>query len=203
MVDDTEEDFDVITDDDDDGDDDEYTPPTREEFARVKNALKKANTQAKTHRLKLKKFLENPDEKSGSKDSKDDKAKEVDRERIRHEVSEVEESKWKKRVVRQAAKAALLEAGLKGDPTKLARLVDEDDVEVDDDGDITDGLEDQIESIKEDYPDLFKDEDTPPPKNTRRTRIDGGDRGRPAQRKLSSAEIIQQQALRTTKRRKS
>jgi hypothetical protein len=191
------DDFDVdIVDDDDD----EYTPPTREEHERMKRALAKANNEAKKSRLKLKDLLKAAPE---SKDGKtDDKSKELDRERIRSEVSEAEEARWKKRVVRQAAKAALLEAGLRGDPTKLARLVDEDDVEVDDDGEISDGLEEQIDSIKEDYPDLFEDKNTPPPRNTRRASINaGGSRERPPARKLTSAEKIQQQVLKSTKRR--
>jgi hypothetical protein len=150
----------------------------------------------------LKELLK-PDGKSGAKDGKpDDKDKEIDRERVRHEVSEAEEAKWKKRVVRQAAKAALLEAGLQGDATKMARLVDEDDVDVDDDGEISDGLDDQIESIKEDYPDLFEDKSVPPAKTARRTRIDAGNQRPPQQRKLSSAEKIQQQVLSTKIRNK-
>jgi hypothetical protein len=197
-----EDDFDAIVDDDDDDDDDKQ--PTKEEVARMQRALTKANAEAKKNRLRYKALLEKTTNgKSDAGDGKDDKNKdrEIDRERVRNEVSEAEESKWKKRVVRQAAKAALLEAGLQGDPTKLARLVDEDDVEVDDDGEIADGLEEQIDSIKEDYPDLFEDKNAPPPKSTRRARIDGGDRGRPPARKLSSAEKIQQQALRTQRRR--
>jgi hypothetical protein len=193
------EDFDAIVDDDDD--DDEYTPPSREEHERMKRALAKANNEAKKNRLKLKDLLKNaPDNKDGKTD---DKSKELDRERIRSEVSEAEEARWKKRVVRQAAKAALLEAGLRGDPTKLARLVDEDDVEVDDDGEISDGLEEQIDSIKEDYPDLFEDKTTPPTRGTRRARIDaGGQRDRPPPRKLTSAEKIQQQVLKGSAKRR-
>jgi hypothetical protein len=196
------DDFDAIVDDDDDDDDKQ---PTKEDFERMQRALTKANAEAKKKRLQYKALLEKTTGgKPDAGDGKDDKNKdrEIDRERVRNEVSEAEESKWKKRVVRQAAKAALLEAGLQGDPTKLARLVDEDDVEVDDDGEIADGLEEQIDSIKEDYPDLFEDKSAAPPKNTRRSRnIDGGNRERPPARKLSSAEKIQQQALRTQKRR--
>jgi hypothetical protein len=193
------DDFDAIIDDDDDSD--EYTPPSQEEFERIKRALSKANSEAKKNRLKLKDLLKTtPDSKDGKSD---DKSRELDRERIRNEVSEAEQDKWKKRVVRQAAKAALLEAGLRGDPTKLARLVDEDDVDVDDDGEITDGLEEQVDSIKEDYPDLFEDKNSPPARNTRRTRIDaGGTRERPPARRLTSAEKIQAQVLKGSIKRR-
>ena len=197
----SDDDFDVDVDlrDDDDRDDngDDEQTPSPEEFARMQRALTKANREAKKNRLRLKEFL------NTSNDGKDgdDKNKRVERERIRDEVSEVEETRWKKRVVRQAAKASLLEAGLTGDASRLARLVDEDDVDVDDDGEITDGLEEQIEQIKEDYPDLFEDR-TERKKERRSLRgIDGSDRGngRPP-RKLSSAERIQQQVLKTGRR---
>lgn len=198
-----DDDFDTTVDDDDDDD----KQPTKEEFARMQRALTKANAEAKKNRLRYKAILERTvggksGDKEGAGDGKDaDKNRELDRERIRNDVSEAEEAKWKKRVVRQAAKAALLEAGLQGDPAKLARLVDENEVEVDDDGDISDGLDEQVEQLKEDYPDLFEDKNAPPPKATRRGRIDGGNRDRPPAKKLSSAEIIQQRALRTAKRR--
>ena len=195
------DDFDTIIDDDDRDDDD--SEPTKEELARMQRALTKANSEAKKNRLRYKQLLaKTVDGKSTDGDGKEDKNKEIDRERIRNEVSEAEEARWKKRVVRQAAKAALLEAGLTGDATKMARLVDEDDVDVDDDGEISDGLEEQIESIKEDYPDLFEDKNAPPPRTTRRTRIDGGSRERPPQRKLTSAEKIQQQVMKTNTRRR-
>jgi hypothetical protein len=182
----------------DDDDDDQDQGPSREEHERVKRALAKANNEAKKHRLRLKQYLANKDDD----DVDDDKGKKkIDRERIRDEVSEAEETKWKQRVVRQAARAALLEAGLIGDATKLARLVNVTDVEVDDDGDVTDGLQDQIDEIREDYPDLFEDRGVDRKQRRGMRGIDGGDRGgnRPP-RKLSSAEKIQELALRGGRR---
>lgn len=195
-----DDDFDAIVDDDDLDDDDKQ--PTKEDLARMQRALTKANAEAKKNRLRYKALLERTTDGKSDKDGTgDSKNREIDRERIRNEVSEAEEARWKTRVVRQAAKAALLEAGLQGDATRLARLVNESEVEVDDDGEIADGLDEQIESIKEDYPDLFEDKNATPPKNARRARIDGGNRDRPPPRKMTSAERIQQQALRTQRRR--
>lgn len=170
------------------GDDDtDEQQSSDEELERAKRALKKANAEAKKYRLRLKEYLKNNDA-----DNENNKSS-ISQERIREEVSEAEESRWKGRMVRQAAKAALLEAGLQGDATKLARLVDENDVEIDDDGEIVDGLEEQIDSIKEDYPELFEEQT----KANRRTRIDGSDRGGRPQRRLTTAEMIQEKALRT------
>lgn len=186
-------DFDIVDDDADEQD----RPPSREEFERTKRALAKANREGKKHRLQLREVLASSSDSNG-----DDKKRELDRERIRDEVSEVEESRWKKRVVRQAAKASLLQAGLIGDATKLARLIDEDNVDVDEDGEVTDGLDEQIEEIRGDYPDLFEDRTAERKQRRQGLRgIDGGDRGdrRPA-RTLSSAERIQEMALRGGKR---
>jgi hypothetical protein len=180
----------------DDDNDDQDQGPSKEEHERVKRALAKANSEAKKHRLRLKQYLANKDD-----DDDEGKNKKVDRERIRDEVSETEETKWKQRVVRQAARAALLEAGLIGDAAKLARLVNVVDVEFDDDGDVTDGLQDQIDEIREDYPDLFEDRGVDRKQRRGMRGIDGGDRGgnRPP-RKLSSAEKIQELALRGGRR---
>lgn len=67
-------------------------------------------------------------------------------------VEEVE-TKWKSRFVTVAATAALTAAGGKN-PAKLLRLLDTSDLEVDDDGDV-DGLEDQIDELKGEFPELF------------------------------------------------
>ena len=193
MVDD--QDIDVDIDDDDDDQDDDWQPLSRENEDKLKRALKKANDEAKKHRLKLRDFV-----KKSATDDKDGNA-EVERERIRTEVTEKEEGRWKTKVVRQAAKAALLEAGLTGDATKLARLVDEKDVTVDEDGDIEDGLDEQIDSIKEDYPDLFEDRTQPRTRRSTTGRIDGSDKStRQPAKKLTSAEKIAQSALRKTAR---
>lgn len=205
MANENEDDFDVEIVDDDDFDDEEGRTVSLEEHERTKRALAKANREAKKHRLRLKNLLKEGKEGNSGDDNKDGSGKDrkIERERIREEVSEAEEARWKKRVVRQGAKAALLEAGLLGDPTKLARLIDEDDVDVDEDGEITDGLEEQIEEIRNDYPDLFEDRSKERKKEKERPSlrgIDGASTGGQVRRKLSSAEKIQQQALATKRR---
>ena len=132
-------------DDDEEGDEaeEEYKPPTAQEWKATQAALKKANTEAKRFRTELR----NARKKATEQDSDPDKA-----------AAKVEAA-WKPRVVRSEARALLAAAGAK--PTALARLakmIDVDEVEVDDDGEVT-GLDDLIEEIKEDVPELFRDED--------------------------------------------
>lgn len=72
-------------------------------------------------------------------------------------------------------KAALLEAGVKATRIKGAlRLVDMDEIEVDAEGDVT-GIDEQIDLLKEDYPEFFADPDAE--KNSRRERRGSGSRG--------------------------
>jgi hypothetical protein len=192
--DDDEREFDVELGDDDSGDD-EWEPPTKEEWERTRSSLSKANKQAKNYRLKLRdaqrtqsstsrsSTSSSDDSKEGKKD--DSRAREQERERIRLDAETDAETKWKSKVVQNAARAALKEAGLLGDSKKLAKLVDIDEVDVDEDGEVDeDSLAEQIEQIKEDYPELFnEDRDRERERGYRRgrpasvTRIDAGNRG--------------------------
>ena len=147
-------------DDDDDDDDDKggkdgkkgddknkkYEPPSEDEWKRTQAALTRANTEAKRHRLKAK-------ELSKPKEGEDEKVK---------QAAEDAEKRFKPVAIRSAAKAGFLEAGLNdASPErvkKLLRLIDMDDVDVDDDGDVV-GLDTQIDGIKADYPELFRPAD--------------------------------------------
>jgi hypothetical protein len=75
-------------------------------------------------------------------------------------------ARYKPVAVRAAAKAALLEANFQN-PTeervkKLIRRLDLEEIDVDDDGDIT-GLQDQIDQLVDDFPELFTAPATPAP----------------------------------------
>jgi hypothetical protein len=81
---------------------------------------------------------------------------------------------------RSWAKLALKEAGLQGTPDKLLKLIDTDDIEVDEDGEV-DGLTEQIDELKKDFPELFA---------KKRRGIDGADKDRQrSNEKLSPSEI--------------
>lgn len=138
----TVEDDDVDNADDDSavaGDDDKYVAPTESEYRKMQRALKRANTQAKKLR-----------EEGTAKP----KGEEVDTDAVKAEGRTEAEGIWKPRYVNQAAKAAFAQAGLKGTADKLLRLIDMDDIEIDDDGQI-DGLDEQVRDIKREYPAMF------------------------------------------------
>lgn len=158
----------------DDGDDDgkggEFKAPTEAEWRRTQAALTKANADAKRHRLRAR-------ELSKPKEGDDDAAK---------TATDAAEKRYKPVAIRSAAKAAFLEAGLNdASPDrvkKLLRMVDLDEVDVDADGDVT-GLDEQIESVKDDYPELFKPAEQP---RKRATKLDAANRQNTGDGKLSS-----------------
>lgn len=183
----TDVNLDLDTDDVDDDleeDDAEFQPPSKQEWLRTQAAIKKANNESKKHRLKLKEYIDNATSTGTG-------ANEVELEKVRIESAEKESKKWKARTVREAAKAALLEVGVTSDPGKLVRLVDINLVDVDDEGEIT-GLDEQIEEIKDEYPELFGQKT----QATSKARVDGAAKGgKGTSRKISSAERIAQATL--------
>lgn len=159
---------DIETDDDDEDDDededdepkpfvkDDGTPFTKKDFDALQDALKKARRDARAAKRT----------KPAAKDSDDKVA--------------AEGKKWQAVVIRSSAKLALKEAGLQGTPDKLLKLIDTDDIEVDEDGEV-DGLTEQIDELKKDFPELFA---------KKRRGIDGADKDRQrGNEKLSPSEI--------------
>ena len=160
---------------DDDAGDDDYTPPTHDEWTNTTKALKRANEEAKRWRLKAREL------EKGKEGAADEAGKQT-------------ADKYRPVLVKQAAKAALLEAGLV-DPTpervkKVLRLIDTEGVDVDDDGDVF-GLDDQIQELKTDYPELFEVKQE---KRQRVPRVNGADR-KPAGGKTKSATELQVERL--------
>ncbi|MFG3051898.1 phage scaffolding protein [Kitasatospora sp. NPDC048239] len=112
------------------------------EHARTVAALRKANEEAKRNRLALKQLEAKGRENEG------------DHERAIREATEAAESQWKPRIINQAARAALAEAGVAGGPSRVLKLLDTDSLSVDDDGDVI-GLDSEIDRLRTDYPELF------------------------------------------------
>lgn len=137
---------------------DDWKAPTRDEWERTQTALKKANDEAKNHRLKLKEAQKATEDADG---------------KAAREATEAAERRYKPIAVRSSARAAFLEAGLADARpervSKLMRMLDMDAIDIDDDGEVT-GLDDQVATIKADYPELFAKAKTPVP------RIDGSNR---------------------------
>lgn len=82
------------------------------------------------------------------------------RQQVAQAVREAEERKtaeYRGMVVNQAARAAMSEAGVQSsNVARLVRLLNLDDVQLDDDGEATEGLSDQIEALRTEMPQLFR-----------------------------------------------
>jgi hypothetical protein len=141
--------------------DDDYVPPSKTEWAKAQAALKKANDDAKRHRLRNKELEEKA------------RGDETDHEKQLREAREEGEKRYREPLVRTAVRGALVEAGALGfldeekDPKsedaqqkaasrmqRLMKLVDFDSLDVDEDGGVS-GLEAAVAELTRDLPDLF------------------------------------------------
>lgn len=150
--------------------DDDYTPPSRSEWARAQAALKKANDEAKTQRLRNKELEEKA------------RGDETEHEKALREAREEGEKRFREPMKKSGMKAALVEAGF-ASPDRLMKLVDWDAVTVDDDGDLV-GVEAEVDRVKVEYPELLQ-QDRPKAK----TRPTGAPRPAAAEKPKTTAEI--------------
>lgn len=151
---------------------DDWTPPSKEDYDKLQKALAKANAEAKQRREQL---------QAAQRQTEDDAGKAA------REAVEAAEKRLKPVAVRAAAKAAFLEAGLQGGSdrvAKMAKLLDLDALEIDDDGEVT-GLADQVAAVKADYPELFSQEKQP-----RAPRVSASDRPGTNGRTLTTGDKI-------------
>jgi hypothetical protein len=140
---------------------DDYAPPSKAEWARIQAALKKANDDAKRHRLRNREL-----EDQG-------RANETEHEKALRLAREEGEKRFREPLVKTAARGALIEAGAlsfiaeekdpesreakeKGDSrlTRLLKLLDTDGLDIDEQGSVT-GLEAAVDDLRRDYPELF------------------------------------------------
>lgn len=157
--------------------DDEGKAPTLEEFKKLQRAHDRDVAKLKKLREQVKKDVK-------AEITDDDAAN------IRTETETV----WKTRFVKQAARSALIQAGVSKGVDKLMRLIDTDDIEVDENGEI-DGLDEQVESIKADFEELFNPGSSPR-RQTNKRNIDGADKGGSGTSvKLTSQERLARQLV--------
>jgi hypothetical protein len=144
---------------------------TRRDFDALQEALRKSRKEARTAKRQT-----GPD---GSKDAEEDAAAAA-------------EAKFKPLLVRQAAKAAFAAAGLASGTglSRALKLLDVDDLVVGDDGEV-EGLDEQIDEIRQDFPGLFEAKSA----GRHPGRVDGGARGSEGARKELSASERQARAL--------
>jgi hypothetical protein len=147
---DRDDDGDQDDDPDDDADskdgtsgDDTDVDEMKRELTRLKRQLRRANKEAQRLRQagtagdpKLKEEKEQAEQQTAS---------------LRSEVDS-----WRKRTLRAEARSAFAAAGTlsKAQISRLVKMVDLSDVDIDEAGEVS-GLEEQIEEIKADFPDLF------------------------------------------------
>ncbi|NEB70305.1 hypothetical protein G3I39_25090 [Streptomyces fulvissimus] len=146
--------------------DDEYVPPSREEWERVRRTLAKR----KEEKLAVQRDLNSLRDKYREQETETEKA-------VR-EAEERAEARYKPIAVKKAVRASLIQAGaiasVEGDKektearlTRLMKFVDIGELSIDDDGEVL-GVEEQIDALRADYPELF---DTAPKKRAVRPSI--------------------------------
>lgn len=156
--DDDDEDDDDEDDDEDDPDADKTDDELRDELKKTRAALSKANGQSAKRRKALRereRELEEarkPKPKKKSSDDDDDDGPDLDT--IRHEARAEGSKEGITRAKKAEAKAALLGAGV--NPARVVKavgLLDLDELDLDDDG--LDGVDDAIEDLRKEWPELF------------------------------------------------
>lgn len=146
----------------------------RSELAKVIAARDKAKKEARDRTREL-------DELKRSSETSEDTA----RREAAEEARKTADARYKPISVR----AALLEAGVLPARVKGAlKLIDLDDVEIDDDGEVT-GLDSQIDDLKKDWSELFAVEQEPGKKlEPRRGGADGADKKPTPKKELTASE---------------
>ena len=147
-VDDTEYDDNDVTDSDTDTDD--WTPPTKEDYQRLVSDHRKASAEAAARKRALQGL---------GYDKNGNKVTAVDNFAITSgaEPANVDSGAIEKAVAKkyEAIYSGLAQAGVPaGQLGRLARFIDATSVVIDDEG--IEGLAEQIDSLKTDYPELFK-----------------------------------------------
>jgi hypothetical protein len=147
----------------------EYKAPSKDEWARTQAALKKANDDAKRHRLRNKEL--------------EDKVRgdETEHEKALREAREEGERRFREPMKKSGVRAALAEAGFTA-PDRLMKLIDWDAITVDDEGDLI-GAEAEVDRVKADYPELLPQE-----KPKAKVRPTGAPRAAAVEKPKSTAE---------------
>lgn len=164
------EDTDAVTvEDHTDTEEDEYVPPTREEFEALKKQLADKDAAIAERDKKVRQANKQAADRRGELAKLQQKYEDADS-KAQREAAEAAMAAVKPVAVRSAAKAAFLEAGASGEKfNRLFKMLDLDRIEFD--GDDVTGLDDQVDELKADLPELFvppKSEEEPKPKATPR-----------------------------------
>jgi Phage minor structural protein GP20 len=157
-----------------------YVAPSADEWTRTTAALKKANNQARKLRQARRDDVSNVI--TGVTGAAVDNAAAILK--ATNDAVAATSKKWMPKLVASAARASLVAAGLVGSPDRLLKMLDHDDLEVDDDGEVS-GLDEQVADMKAEYPEVFTK------KPVKIASVNGGRRTSSGDsKKKSSADII-------------
>jgi len=175
-------------DDEDDPDEGKSVDDLRAELKSTRAAIAKANGSSAAKRAKIKE-LKGKLDKAGKPGDDGKPADDADVE-ARIAAARAEGKKdGDRNVMASKAETALVKAGAAGDKTaRLVRLLDFDDLEIDDDGGI-DGLAEAIDQLRADYPELFA------AKSKRRSTAGGDDRNGSERNRTPKTATERQAAL--------
>jgi hypothetical protein len=200
-----DEDEDESDDEDEDESDDEADPDKGKSEDEVRAELKRLRASRAKDIRRIRRMRERAKDevKKPADDDPDRKFTKAELDDIRTETQQATRGEMLPVVIRHAATSALRDAGFEFPADKDARaaklkralkLMDVEDVEIDDDGEVL-GLEDAIDELKEEFPELFV-KAPGRPQRKRPGNVSGT--GKPANRKKSITEL-QAEALFGTK----
>lgn len=199
---------DADEDDDEDEDDEEdddladlSEDDLRAELKKTRESLSKASGSSKKKRDTIKRLRGELDKRPAAtapKGKKADDDDEVDVEAIKASTKAEARAENDTRIRKVAARSELKAAGIPAEQVnRLVGMLDLDSLDVDDDGEV-DGLDEAIDELKADWPQLFASK----PAKRKRDSVAGnrGDDDRASRRKLTPSQI---QAARVTGKRAS
>lgn len=195
---------------------DDWTPPTKEEWEKLQNtrkalrrdlaeARKAAKGRRRTPRPQRKQAAQPPAADSNGRADTDDDDREREPASAQFEdyddgPDEAEAERVRLVTVRAGAVGALLAAGFQGDRKAakgMAKLMDLSGIEPDDDGDVDDDdLADAIETVKDQYPQMFEQ---PPERRAPARRPTTADRGARSDRRPPSTDPTKRTSQRLLK----
>lgn len=198
---------------------DDWTPPSRDEYEQMVAKLKTASGEAAARRKYLKQHGIDPktgerlqrDEPEGTdpapEEPKQTGASAAEMKRAIEKAAAEAELRGRRqtRALVTGVNAALAEAGWNGQRlNSLMKLIDLDDVDIDD-GEIT-GLSEQIDAIKQEWPEFFKRTRSANPSNgaggsgqngVPAAKVEAADKKPPAPEPKDWAEVLAARALRS------
>lgn len=146
----------TVTVEDTDTEEPEWTPPTREEFEALQKQIAEKDAAIAERDKKVRQANKQAADRRGELAKLQQQYEDADS-KAQREAVEAAMAAVKPVAVRSAAKAAFLEAGARSERfDRLFKMLDLDRIEVD--GDDVTGLDDQVDELKADVPELF----TPP-----------------------------------------